>query len=67
MREPDSVKQLVIFLAVMMVIVAGMVYYHKVTPSPFDAKAFFGETGAVPVVPLPVVPKTGTVGQIPRS
>ncbi|MDF1642023.1 hypothetical protein [Thalassolituus oleivorans] len=67
MRDSGSVKQLVVFLAVTAVIVAGMVYYHKVTPSPFDAKAFFGETGAVPVVPLPVAPKTGTVAQIPRS
>ena len=67
MRDSGTVKQLIIFLAVTAVIVAGMVYYHVITPSPFDAKAFFGEASVVPVIPLPVAPKTGTVGQIPRS
>jgi hypothetical protein len=67
MRDSGSVKQLIIFLVVTAVIVAGMVYYHKVTPSPFDGKAFFGESRAVPVVPLPVTPKTGIVVQTSRS
>ncbi len=35
-------KQLIIFLLVLGVIVAGMVVYHNRTPSPFNSPVFFG-------------------------
>jgi hypothetical protein len=41
-KESRVNKQLVIFLAVIVVFVGGMAYYHVNTPSPFDGEAFFG-------------------------
>lgn len=35
-------KQLIVFLLVLGLAVAGMVYYHLNTDSPFDGEAFFG-------------------------
>ncbi len=42
-ETPMENKQLVYLLIVLGILVAGMTYYHKTTPSPYDAKAFFGE------------------------
>tara|TARA_B100001250_G_scaffold410941_1_gene438433 strand:- start:3045 stop:3164 length:120 start_codon:yes stop_codon:yes gene_type:complete len=36
-------KQLAFFLVFIVLMVAGMTWYHHETPSPYDAKAFFGE------------------------
>ena len=35
-------KKLIIFLLVLGVLIAGMTYYHYVTPNPYDAEVFFG-------------------------
>ncbi|MBU2038382.1 MULTISPECIES: hypothetical protein [unclassified Thalassolituus] len=36
------VKQLIVFLIIIALTVAVMVYYHVNTESPFDGEAFFG-------------------------
>ena len=35
-------KQIIIFLVVLGILVAGMVAYHERTPSPFNSPVFFG-------------------------